>query len=64
MGGQGSGGSRKNTGPKAVPYIVRQYRVPAAFGAECSAEIMKIIKKYRRKAVRLQNVEKLKSKKR
>jgi len=49
MGGKGSGGSRKNSGPKAVPYKVRAFRVPAKYLKECTDEMRETLKKYRLK---------------
>lgn len=49
MGGKGSGGYRRNAGPKSVPYKVRAYRVPKAYLNECTAELKAIILKYREK---------------
>jgi hypothetical protein len=49
MGGKGSGGARKNTGPKGVPYVVRSYRVPKEHLKACTAAIQKTLKKYREK---------------
>lgn len=41
------GGRREGAGRKAVPSIVRKYRVPLAYKKEASAEIKAILKKYR-----------------